>query len=104
MLHREGKIQEAVDERLGNEYVIDEAERLLLLGLACSHPIASERPQALAICQIIGGTLSAPRVPPSKPSFTWPLMDASFSTTESTVNSTSTLSSKGCSATNMRDK
>lgn len=36
MLHCEGKIQEAVDERLGNEYVVDEAERLLLLGLACT--------------------------------------------------------------------
>jgi serine/threonine protein kinase len=101
MLHREGKIQEAVDERLDNEYFVDEVERLLLLGLACSHPIASERPQALAICQIIGGTISAPRVPPFKPFFTWPLMDSSISTAESTVNSTATLSSKGCSATNM---
>jgi serine/threonine protein kinase len=96
LLHREGKIQEAVDERLRNEYVVDEAERLLFLGLACSHPIASERPQAQAICQIIGGTMSAPHVPPFKPCFTWPLMDASFRTTESTV-STATLSPNGCS-------
>jgi serine/threonine protein kinase len=56
MLHCEGNIQEAVDGRLHNEYVVDEAERLLFLGLACSHPIASERPQAQAICQIIGGS------------------------------------------------
>ena len=98
MLHREGNIQEPVNGRLHNEYVVDEAERLLFLGLACSHPIASERPQAQAICQIIGGTMSAPHVPPFKPFFTWPLMDASISTTESTV-STTTLSSKGCSVT-----
>jgi serine/threonine protein kinase len=63
MLHCEGNIQEAVDGRLHNEYVVDEAERLLFLGLACSHPIASERPQAQAICQIIGGTMSASHVP-----------------------------------------
>jgi hypothetical protein len=50
MLHCDGKIQEAVDERLSNEYVVDEVERLLLLGLACSHPIPSKRPQAQAIC------------------------------------------------------
>ncbi|PON48340.1 Mitogen-activated protein kinase kinase kinase [Trema orientale] len=72
MLHREGRIQEAVDERLNNEYEVDEAIRLLLLGLACSHPVASERPQTQAICQIIAETLPPPRVPPFKPVFTWP--------------------------------
>ncbi|KAE8008947.1 hypothetical protein FH972_005405 [Carpinus fangiana] len=51
------------------------------------------------LVRLIGGTMSAPHVPPFKPSFTWPLMDASFSTTEGTF-STSTLSSKGCSVTN----
>ncbi|KAL6346809.1 hypothetical protein AAG906_002925 [Vitis piasezkii] len=60
MLHREGRIVEAVDERLGNNYVDDEARRLLLLGLACSHPSASERPATLAIVQILSGSVSAP--------------------------------------------
>nr|POF21687.1 putative l-type lectin-domain containing receptor kinase s.5 [Quercus suber] len=63
MLHREGSIEEAVDERLGTDYVVDEAKRLLLLGLACSHPIASERPQTQDICQIISGIMLAPNVP-----------------------------------------
>ncbi|XP_022726655.1 probable L-type lectin-domain containing receptor kinase S.5 [Durio zibethinus] len=72
MLHREGQIIEAVDERLNNEFVVDEAKRLLLLGLACSHPIASERPKTEDIFQIMNGTLPVPRVPPFKPVFQWP--------------------------------
>uniref|UniRef100_A0A2N9F267 Protein kinase domain-containing protein n=1 Tax=Fagus sylvatica TaxID=28930 RepID=A0A2N9F267_FAGSY len=86
MLHREGNIEEAVDERLGNDYVVDEAKRLLLLGLACSHPIASERPQTQDICQIISGTMPVPNVPPFKPAFTWPSMVTAFSSTESTLS------------------
>ncbi|KAG6709057.1 hypothetical protein I3843_06G107600 [Carya illinoinensis] len=95
-LHREGSILEAVDERLGKDYVVDEAKRFLLLGLACTHPIASERPQTQAIFQIIAGTMLTPHVPPFKPAFTWPSMGPSLSITESTT-STQTVSSKGFS-------
>lgn len=88
MLHREGNIEEAVDERLGNDYVDDEARKLLLLGLACSHPIASDRPQTQDIFQIISGTMPVPNVPPFKPAFTWPSMDTAFSSSDSTLTST----------------
>ncbi|WCJ32870.1 Concanavalin A-like lectin protein kinase family protein [Euphorbia peplus] len=70
-LHREGRILEAVDERLGNDYVVEEAQRLLLLGLACSHPIAAHRPKTNIIFQIISGSVEVPRVPPFKPAFVW---------------------------------
>ncbi|PQQ11657.1 putative L-type lectin-domain containing receptor kinase S.5 [Prunus yedoensis var. nudiflora] len=86
MMHREGRIEEAIDKRLNDDYVFDEANQLLLLGLACSHPIASERPQTQAICQIIAGTTPAPSVPPFKPVFMWPSMGAAYSSTESTVS------------------
>lgn len=99
-LHREGSILEAVDEKLCNDYVVDEAKRFLLLGLACTHPIASERPQTQAIFQIIAGNMPTPRVPIFKPAFTWPSTGPSFSITEST-NSTATCSSKGFSVTNV---
>ncbi|GAV74325.1 Pkinase domain-containing protein/Lectin_legB domain-containing protein [Cephalotus follicularis] len=95
-LHREVRILEAVDERLGNDFVVEEAERLLQLGLACSHPIASERPKTEAILQIISGTVSVPHVPPFKPAFVWPstqgLGPSSFniSTTSSMVNTSDT--------------
>ncbi|XP_048323173.1 probable L-type lectin-domain containing receptor kinase S.5 [Ziziphus jujuba] len=94
MLHREGRIQEAVDKRLQNDYNFDEANRLLLLGLACSHPIDSERPQTPAIYQILSGTLPAPHVRPFKPVFTWPSMVSTFSTSDTTLfNITSSTSS-----------
>ncbi|KAF8029213.1 hypothetical protein BT93_E1776 [Corymbia citriodora subsp. variegata] len=71
-LHRDGRILEAVDERLGGDYEVEEARRLLLLGLACSHPIAAERPNTPAIVQILSGSVDVPRVPPFKPAFVWP--------------------------------
>ncbi|KAK0582125.1 hypothetical protein LWI29_021818 [Acer saccharum] len=72
MLHREGRIEDAVDERLENNFVVEEAKKVLLLGLACSHPIDTERPKTEEILQIISGTLPAPYVPPFRPVFTWP--------------------------------
>ncbi|TQD73871.1 hypothetical protein C1H46_040573 [Malus baccata] len=66
MLHLEGRIEEAIDEWLKNDCVFDEAIKLLLLGLACSHQIPRERPQTQAVCQIISGTMPAPSVPPFK--------------------------------------
>ncbi|KAF8377971.1 hypothetical protein HHK36_031360 [Tetracentron sinense] len=74
-LHREGRMLEAVDESLGKDYVDGEAEKLLLLGLACSHPMGRERPRAKEILQIITGSMSAPHVPPFKPPFVWASMD-----------------------------
>lgn len=71
-MHRNGRLLETVDSRLGNEYVEDEAQRLLLLGLACSHPIACERPKTKAILQMImSKTVPVPSVPLSKPDFSW---------------------------------
>ncbi|KNA14141.1 hypothetical protein SOVF_110000 [Spinacia oleracea] len=68
-MHRDGNILGAIDERLGKEYVAEEAERVLLLGLACSHPMAAERPKTQVIKQILSGTVPVPLVPPFKPSF-----------------------------------
>ncbi|KAF6174246.1 hypothetical protein GIB67_033778 [Kingdonia uniflora] len=54
------RILEAVDERLGDDFNTEEAERLILLGLACSHPISGERPKPQTIVQIISGSVPAP--------------------------------------------
>ncbi|XP_040376760.1 probable L-type lectin-domain containing receptor kinase S.5 [Oryza brachyantha] len=69
-----GRILEAVDQRLAGEFDEAEAERLLLLGLACSHPNPGERPRTQAILQILTGAAPPPDVPPSKPAFMWPAM------------------------------
>ncbi|GMH06627.1 hypothetical protein Nepgr_008467 [Nepenthes gracilis] len=87
-LHREGRILEAVDERLRNDFVAEEAERVLLLGLACSHPIAAERPKTQAIVQILLGSVAPPSVPPFKPAFVWPAMEPVDTSLEVETDST----------------
>ncbi|KAG0468933.1 hypothetical protein HPP92_018261 [Vanilla planifolia] len=72
-LHRDGALLRAVDARLSGEFVVDEARRLLLLGLACSHPLPGERPKAASIVQILLGSVEPPSVPLFKPAFMWPV-------------------------------
>ncbi|KAL6858951.1 hypothetical protein ACP4OV_017953 [Aristida adscensionis] len=74
-LHRDARALDAVDPRLGGAFDPDQAERLLLLGLACSHPAPGERPRTPAIQQILLGSVPPPEVPPLKPSFVWPAID-----------------------------
>ncbi|XBH70687.1 hypothetical protein VPH35_098297 [Triticum aestivum] len=71
-LHGAGSLLEAVDPRLAGAFDEAEAERLLLLGLACSHPNPGERPQAQAILQILTHSAPPPDVPASRPAFMWP--------------------------------
>jgi len=83
-MHREGRLLGAIDQRLGDEYVEEEAKTVLLLGLACSHPISSERPKAQAILQILHGSIPPPTVPPFKPAFVWPAMGPMGDITDAT--------------------
>ncbi|KAB2634252.1 L-type lectin-domain containing receptor kinase S.5 [Pyrus ussuriensis x Pyrus communis] len=55
-----------------HDYVAEEANRLLLFGLACMHPIAGKRPKTQNIIQIISESVPVLRVPPFKPAFVWP--------------------------------
>ncbi|MQM03260.1 hypothetical protein Taro_036038 [Colocasia esculenta] len=71
-LHRLGTILNAVDQKLGSDYVGEEAERMLLLGLACSHPNPGDRPKTQQIVQIISGSVPPPQVPAFRPAFVWP--------------------------------
>ncbi|XP_039129880.1 probable L-type lectin-domain containing receptor kinase S.5 [Dioscorea cayenensis subsp. rotundata] len=93
-LHREGTILDAVDVRLAGVYDPEEAQRLLQLGLACSHPAPGERPKAEAVVQIIGGAVAPPLVPPFKPAFIWPAAVVDYDI----LASTSTISLSATSA------
>ncbi|KAJ0781289.1 putative non-specific serine/threonine protein kinase [Helianthus annuus] len=73
-LYREGRILEVVDKRLADDYDTEEATRFLMLGLACSHLIADERPKTHTIVQMLAGSMAIPHVPPFKPAFVWPAM------------------------------
>lgn len=74
-LHREGRILDAVDPRLENQFSKEDAQRLLLLGLACQHPLGKERPKTSRIVQIVMRSVGPPVVPPFRPAFVWPAMD-----------------------------
>ncbi|KAI3992077.1 hypothetical protein MKX01_014968 [Papaver californicum] len=87
-LYREGRILDAVDKRLGEDYVPEEAEKLLLLGLACSHPIANERPKTQLIFQIVSGSGQVPLLPSFKPAFVWPSMEPFGGEEHSTASNT----------------
>ncbi|CAA7398008.1 unnamed protein product [Spirodela intermedia] len=95
-LHGEGKVLAAVDPRLGEDYDKEEAQRLLLLGLACSHPNASDRPKIQAVLQIISGAIPPPEVPPVRPAFVWPSVCGELY--EDSTETTRTCSTAGSSS------
>ncbi|GKV12245.1 hypothetical protein SLEP1_g23418 [Rubroshorea leprosula] len=70
-LHREGRPLTAADPRLEGEY--DEAEmgRVLMVGLACSHPDPMARPTMRSVVQMLVGEADVPIVPRTKPSTTF---------------------------------
>ncbi|KAK9074834.1 hypothetical protein SSX86_003153 [Deinandra increscens subsp. villosa] len=91
-LYHEGRILDVVDKRLGDDYNADEAQRFLLLGLACSHPIASERPKTHTMMQMLTGSTPVPQVPHFKPAFMWPAMMPIDDLSQATTINTTTLS------------
>nr|KYP48343.1 Lectin-domain containing receptor kinase A4.2 [Cajanus cajan] len=75
-LHREGRLLMAADRRLEGEFDEGEMRRLLLVGLACSHPDPLARPTMRGVVQMLVGEAEVPIVPRTKPS-------AGFSTSHS---------------------
>ncbi|TVU23652.1 hypothetical protein EJB05_26031, partial [Eragrostis curvula] len=80
-LHRHGMLLQAVDSMLTvgdkpDEAIwIDEVERLLLLGLACTNPNPSNRLSMVEVVQIINKLVPTPDVPLERPAFVWPPED-----------------------------
>ncbi|KAJ1269886.1 hypothetical protein BS78_06G012600 [Paspalum vaginatum] len=95
-LHKEGRLLTAVDSQLTiEEFDPDDAKRLLLLGLACSHPNPSDRPNMVEAVQIITKSAAPPDVPLEKPRFVWEpeeghLFSSDYSTELSSLNRSST--------------
>ncbi|GFZ14285.1 concanavalin A-like lectin protein kinase family protein [Actinidia rufa] len=67
-LHRDGRLLVAADSRLGGEFDEGEMRRLLLVGLACSHPDPLARPTMRGVVQMLVGEAEVPIVPRAKPS------------------------------------
>ncbi|WVZ83333.1 hypothetical protein U9M48_030494 [Paspalum notatum var. saurae] len=94
--HKEGRLLAAVDSQLmTEEFDPDDAKRLLLLGLACSHPNPSDRPNMLEAVQIITKSAAPPDVPLEKPRFVWEqeeghLLSSDYNAELSSLNMSST--------------
>ncbi|MED6143271.1 L-type lectin-domain containing receptor kinase VIII.1 [Stylosanthes scabra] len=54
-LHQEGKLLMAADPRLEGEFEEGEMRRVMLVGLACSHPDAMARPSMRSVVQMLMG-------------------------------------------------
>ncbi|KAH7665058.1 Non-specific serine/threonine protein kinase protein [Dioscorea alata] len=57
---RMGTIMETSDKRLGEEYVAEELELVLKLGLLCSHPLPTARPSMRRVAQLLHGDIPLP--------------------------------------------
>ncbi|KAH7513232.1 hypothetical protein FEM48_Zijuj12G0174700 [Ziziphus jujuba var. spinosa] len=67
-LHREGRLLTAADSRLEGEFEEGEMRKILLVGLACSHPDPLARPTMRNVVQMLVGEAEVPLVPRAKPS------------------------------------
>ncbi|KAI6698146.1 hypothetical protein NL676_018265 [Syzygium grande] len=70
-LHREGKLLTAADPRLDGDFDEGEMVRVLLVGLACSHPDPVARPAMRSVVQMLVGEAEVPIVPRTKPSMSF---------------------------------
>ncbi|KAK7300643.1 hypothetical protein RJT34_11491 [Clitoria ternatea] len=66
-LHREGRLLTAADPRLEGEFDEGEMRKVLLVGLACSHPDPLARPTMRGVVQMLVGEAEVPIVPRTKP-------------------------------------
>lgn len=70
-LHREGRLLTAADARLEGQFDEGEMRRVLLVGLACSHPDPLARPTMRTVVQMLVGEAEVPIVPRAKPSMSF---------------------------------
>ncbi|KAH6797707.1 Concanavalin A-like lectin protein kinase family protein [Perilla frutescens var. hirtella] len=70
-LYREGRLMAAVDPRLRKEYDEDVMSRVLMVGLACSHPDPMVRPSARGVVQMLVGDAEVPIVPRTRPTMSF---------------------------------
>ncbi|XP_057983465.1 probable L-type lectin-domain containing receptor kinase S.5 [Malania oleifera] len=76
--YRRERITDVVDFQLNEDFEQAQAECLLMLGLACSHPNPHQRPSMRTALQVLTGEAAPPLVPIEKPAFMWPPSTPSF--------------------------
>ncbi|XP_059295997.1 LOW QUALITY PROTEIN: probable L-type lectin-domain containing receptor kinase S.5 [Lycium ferocissimum] len=72
-MYKIGRIIDAIDVKLEREFDEEQAECVLILGLACCHPNPYERPSMKTALQILTGESVLPNIPTERPAFVWPV-------------------------------
>ncbi|GMI84735.1 L-type lectin receptor kinase VIII.1 [Hibiscus trionum] len=70
-LHQEGRLLSAVDPRLEGEFEEGSMRRVLMVGLACSHPDPMVRPTMRGVVQMLVGEAEVPVVARARPSMSF---------------------------------
>ncbi|KAL4341447.1 hypothetical protein GQ457_08G020140 [Hibiscus cannabinus] len=70
-MHQEGRLLSAADPRLEGEFEEGSMRRVLMVGLACSHPDPMARPTMRGVVQMLEGEAEVPVVPRAKPSMSF---------------------------------
>ncbi|KAJ0511552.1 putative protein kinase RLK-Pelle-L-LEC family [Helianthus annuus] len=70
-LHKEERLLTAADPRLCGEYDEAEMRKVLLIGLACSHPDPTVRPTMRTVVQMLVGEANVPVVTRAKPTISY---------------------------------
>ncbi|KMT07383.1 hypothetical protein BVRB_6g150090 [Beta vulgaris subsp. vulgaris] len=70
-----GVISEASDHKLGGNYVADEMELVLKLGMFCCHPRPEGRPNMRQVMQFLNGDNALPEMLPFDAKFTHPTLN-----------------------------
>lgn len=68
-LYTNEKLLDAADPKLGDRFDVEEMEKVLVLGLLCSHPNPSARPTMRQVVQMLAGDTPVPPLPPYQTSF-----------------------------------
>lgn len=92
-MYGKGRTLDGMDKRMKKETEEDEeqAERVIVLGLACCHPNPHERPSMKTVLQVLTGEVAPPAVPRERPAFVWPAAPPSFNVNDNSINSAAQL-------------
>ncbi|XXG63577.1 hypothetical protein AAC387_Pa05g1732 [Persea americana] len=94
-LYGGGKLLDAADERLNNEFDEEQLERLMVLGLWCAHPDHNSRPSIRQVINVLNLEAPLPGLPSKMPVamyFAPPMNVCTFSYTSSATNGTTSSS------------
>ncbi|CAH8298550.1 unnamed protein product [Eruca vesicaria subsp. sativa] len=70
-LYGRGELMSAVDQQMGKDYDMEQAERLMIVGLWCAHPDSNSRPCIKQAIQVLNFEAPLPNLPKKMPVATY---------------------------------